>query len=320
MSENGTGEATTPLGKAADRIRASAQYLLGAFAAVGAVLAAGLQLGDVGDVSLDQNPVRFWMTFVGIAAAVLGITLAIAGAGGVSTKSHVDLSWLVQNPDSEATKKINEDNALRQGTSLDELRDQVNQAVTAASATFREVVELGDPGEDPAKQRRATGLAAKYEQQTATLGHLKRIRSDVLDVASYYRVKESYDQAKKAIVAGALIGSAGITAFAWGAHAPVDSDIDPGGVVPKTPSAVTVVLTDAGTQRFRDDIGATCDGSKVAAIAFDATGTTYTVVTEKTDDCEVARLSVSPDLGQVIPRVAEGGDPEQPAGKTAATP
>jgi hypothetical protein len=307
----------SPLAKASDRIRASAQYLLGAFAAVGATLAAGLQLADIGEVSFDEDALRAGLTFVGLAGAVVGIAVAIAAAADVSTQSHVSLPWLIANRTSPARDAVDSDAALRQGLSIEQLKDQIDAAVAAAADTYRQIVVFGDPGIDPAKVAEEKRMRTRHTQNTAALSQLKQVRSDVLDVASYYRIRSAYESAKGKIVRGAVAAALGLAAFAWGANPPDAPDLDPGGVMPKTPSEVTVILTDAGNSKFRDQLGSDCDTSRVSAIAFAVDHTTYDVVTEKTDQCASVELSITEKLGAVVPRIELGGvdaEPGQPLG------
>ena len=303
------------LAKAADRIRASAQYLLGAFAAVGATLAAGLQLGDIGEVSTDDMA-RLLATVLGIVVAVLGLAFAIQATADVSTQSHVDLPWLIRNEQSDAATMVEADVALRQGMSLPEIRDGLNTGLPAAATTYKAILELGNPGDDKDKQATARRLAAEYAEQTKTNEHLLQIRADVLDVASFHRIRSAYDAAKRRIVAGAVLAALGITAFAWGSNAPDKVTIDPGEIVPKRPSEVSVILTTEGRDRFQNILGGTCDLSNVAGIVFEVTNTTYEVVTERTDDCRSITLTVTPELGQVVPRIKSeaGGEEDKPAG------
>lgn len=301
----------SPLAKAADRIRASAQALLTAFAGVGVALAAGLQLGDVGELSFDDDPLRMVVAFAGIALAVVAIALAIAAAAAVSTKSNVSLRWLIKNADSDAAKEIEADVALRQGISLTDLQTRLNSGLTAVAATYDAIVQLGDPADDATKKARAKALRTQYDQQMADIEHLRRVRTDVLDVASFFRTKQAYDDAKGKVVAGAVIAALGITAFAWGANGPSTPSIDPGEVLPKTPSEVTVVLNEKGKQELGARLGTKCDPSKVAAVAFVVEGEAYTVTTERTDNCNSVQFTVSPELGRVIPRVADSASEEK---------
>lgn len=312
--EKKTTETLTPLASAAERIRGSAQWLLGAFAAVGALLAAGLQIASIGELDTD-NGARFWIAFGGIALAVIGIIFAVAAAATVSTKSEVSLHWLASNPDSEASKMVNADPALRQGLTLESLRDRLNETATATGAQFDAIVDLGDPGNDTAKQEKSAELRATYKQQTAELDRLQRVRADVLDVASFYRVKDAFDNAKVKMVAGALATAIGITAFAWGANAPEPTSLNGGEVLPKTPSEVTVILTDQGVTEFGHTLRKTdkCDLTNLSAIAFAVSHNTYDVVTTATNDCNIVRMRIKTCQGQVIPRVEPKPDAKDQA-------
>jgi hypothetical protein len=85
-----------PFTDAATRIRNSAKYLLGAFAAVGALLAAGLQLTSLGKLSSDRPDHRSQLAALGVALTVLGIALAVGSASVVISRSFVTLSWLAE--------------------------------------------------------------------------------------------------------------------------------------------------------------------------------------------------------------------------------
>ena len=306
MSDDQAKPATpgeTPLAKAAERIRGSSQWLIGAFAAVGAVLAAGLQLADIGDLTTDD----WWRLIAaigGILLAVVGIIVAISNAANVSTRSDVSLGWLAANPDEAASKAVVDDVALRQGMDMSALQREITSAVTAAKRTYDEILELGDPGTDPNAQARAKALSDRYRIETARLASLKSVRADVLDVASFTRVKSAYDDAKTGMVVGALVTAVGITAFAWGANAPAATSLDGGEVLPKTPSEVTVILNDAGTNKFGRALGVPrgCDATNVSGIALEVSKTTYNVVSVRTDKCAVVTMAITDDLGKVIPR------------------
>ena len=108
------------------------------------------------------------------------------------------------------------------------------------------------------------------------------------------------------MVVGALMAALGITAFAWGANAPESKSLNGGEVLPKSPSEVTVILTDKGIKEFGGNIRRNdkCDLSNLSAIAFAVNRGAYDVVTVATDNCNVHQMSVTAAQGQVIPRVA----------------
>jgi hypothetical protein len=313
-AEKKSTEALTPLANAAERIRGSAQWLLGAFAAVGALLAAGLQIADIGSLNADDWA-RVVAALAGIAIAVFGVVAAVSAAASVSTRSDVSLHWLTEHPNSEASKIVEADSALRQGLTVAQLRARLDQTATAAGNLFEEIVELGDPGNDATKQAKSAELLASYKEVTAELDRFQRIRANVLDVASFYRVKEAFDKAKRWMIGGAIAAAVGITAFAWGANAPESESLNGGDVLPKTPSEVTVILNERGIKDFGAQIRKNdkCDLSNLAAIAFDVTYTVYDVVTVGTDNCNVHRMRVGTSRGDVIPRVEDEADEESGA-------
>ncbi len=308
--------AQRPLEKAAERIRASAQSILTAFAAVGALLAAGLQLGSIGDLTVDDCA-RFSATIVGYLAGVVGVVWAIAAAATVATRSSVSLKWLTTHPNSLAATTVNNDPVLRRSKPLDRLDKELQDASAAANATWDEIIQLGDPGSDTTKKDKAQELAAQLAGETASLRKLEAIRADVLEVASFFRVKQAYDDARVGMAGGAILAAVGLALFAWGSNAPDATHLDAGEVLPKTPSEVTVILTDTGASNFADTIGEDCDPTSVAAIAFAVDGDAYTVTSERTDDCNVATFTVDPEEGAVIPR-ADGANGDTTATTTAA--
>lgn len=305
MAEAASGEAKTPLATAAERIRGSAQWLLGAFAAVGAILAAGLQITSIGDLDTGDG-IRFAVALAGVALAVLGIIIAVAAAASVATRSDVSLPILIQQPGSKAAEMVAADTALRQGLGLDVIQQRLTDAATSAGATYDAIVILGNPGSDATKQAQAAALRVEYDRQVAELNRMRRLRADILDVASFYRVKEAFGDGKQWMIGGAVAAAIGITAFAWGANAPEPKSLDGGTVLPKTPSEVTIILNAKGVQEFGPPLRKTedCDLTKLSAIAFAVDHQTYDVVTVSTDDCNVVRMSVSADQGRVVPRVA----------------
>ena len=223
-----------PLEKAADRVRGSAQTLLTAFAAVGAILAAGLQLGDLGALSVDDCA-RLIASLGGLVIAVVGVVLAIAASASVAVSSDVSLKWLNDKPNSLAARTINDDAVLRRGKSLNELAAELESAATEANGTYKEILDLGDVTDDDERAKRRD-LEEDLKLEDAELRWLESIRGDVLEVASFLRVKDAYNSAKQRILIGAVLVAIGVTAFAWGSNPPSTPQIDPGELLPKSPS------------------------------------------------------------------------------------
>lgn len=282
--------------------------MLGAFAAVGVVLAAGLQIASLGDLTLD-DPGRFWTALAGVFLAIVGIVVAVASAASVASSSHVTLAWIRNNATSDAAKAVDDDSALRLGKQLGSLESELETAAQSAASAYERLLEIGAPGADDASQRAAATAKSDYQRELGRLEWLRSIRTDVLGVASYSRVRAAFNAARWGMCAGAFVTAVGIALFAWGANAPEQTSLDGGTVVPPTPSEVTVMLTDEGVEEFGGDLGRECKFSRVEAIAFALSGTAYDVVSVQTDDCAVVRMSVTDTLGRVIPRIpGDDGD------------
>lgn len=84
--ENEQAPASDPMAAIAaanKRLRDTATWLLTSFAAVGAILVAGLQLADIGMLTGETPDERVVATLVGLALAALGVALAIGYTGAV---------------------------------------------------------------------------------------------------------------------------------------------------------------------------------------------------------------------------------------------
>jgi len=133
---------SSPLGKAADRIRESAKWLVASFAAVGALLIAGLQIADIGSLT-DE---RLAWAIVGIIVGVLGVVVAIAAASSVVTKSFVTLKGLAaQSDEKDPLKCINGDKVLLGGfESVAEVRDAYEEAASKRVEALKAYYETPD--------------------------------------------------------------------------------------------------------------------------------------------------------------------------------
>lgn len=317
-------KAAAPLAAAADRIRANAVWIIGAFAAVGAILAAGLQIGDVGELSTDDWP-RLVAAFGGVAVAFAGIVLAIAAASRVATRSHVSLNMLGTKGvlDKEKTT-INADRALLLNyPSVEALVEDATAAYARESRLWSDYNEAKaqmprsrDP-EEKAKQK-VEQLERDYRAAQKESNEAGRVSGKVLEVASFLRVQNTFEGALKFMFAGAVLAAIGIVAFGWGINPPADESLDGGEVLPRTPSDVVVILNASGQAEFGERLGPECDLTHVPAVATAVNGSTYRVVTVETETCNSIPMRVGTGNGQVIPPPKEE-EPTPPAERDTHT-
>lgn len=296
--------ARSSLASAADRLREAAKWLVGAFAAVGVVLAGGLQLAAIGELSFD-DPLRLCFAVVGLVATVVGIGVAIGAAAGIPSSSYVSLAWLTSNPDDKATQVVAADPALRAyKATIEAFRTEVDRVLPEAEALYAEIFATGPPGETPAlRDIRVAEATAAYDPVRQQAEFLVAARDNTLDVASFSRVRFAYEDARTRMLVGALVAAAGLGAFAWGANGPARDPVPAGEVLPKTPSEVTVIIKAASRSDIAKLLGSGCDVASLDGIALAVKGDTYQIATVKTKECSPALLEVSPAIGDVVPRV-----------------
>src|SRR5919112_5649542 len=79
---------------AAESIRKAAQWLIGAFAAVGAAMLAGLQLIGLGEL---EGADLFW-AIIAVVAAITGVTIAIVFCARVLAPKTLTISDAADDP------------------------------------------------------------------------------------------------------------------------------------------------------------------------------------------------------------------------------
>jgi hypothetical protein len=277
---------------AADRIRDSAKWLLGAFAAVGALLAAGLQLADLGQLAPDREDHRLQWAAVGVGAAILGIGIAIGAAASVVTRSFVSLRWLAQKR--RRTKDLDDDKILLAGQA--DVATLYQNAAQAKDRHRQAVEEWGRAPTDPNLQASADAreLVRYYDS----------IVAKTVEQASYLRLRRGFSIARAAMLLGAGLAAGGIALFAWAANPPAESAVP---VVVATPTNVKVQFTTSGAQRFQTQLGGDCDLSEpLDAVAVRDLGTGYQLAVVPTASCNPALITVDPTTATVVPEAGGG--------------
>lgn len=272
---------------AVDRIREVTKWLIGAFAAVGVVLAAGSQLSEVGDLT----GWRLFAAFVAILMALVGIAIAILYATKVLTPKSVSLRGVVAGGSgSPLGKEVESDPGLLQGhgNSLEEFNLKRQEAIAAENdAWARYETSSGDEKKQLATQvKRAE---AKRKRMDATL-------TWILSYARYLDVSATFRKALTAMFVGAVLAAAGIALFAWAAHPEGESE-DPPGAVAAAPREVTVNLSSAGEDALKESVGTSCDTGSMSAIALSGDADAVEMVSVPTGSCKVHSFVLTPMLG-----------------------
>ena len=304
-SESGVERRTKNMDDAVVQIRDVVKWLIGAFAAVAVVLAAGSQLGEVGSLSDG----RLLAAFGGVLATLLGIALAIYFAAKVLTPSALTLKQMVrEEKKSPAGKAIAKDSGLLlgHGTSIKEFEQRRNAAVTAEADAWTKFE--ADEGSSSLE-----ALAVKASKNR------ERIDEAMVWLISFGRFKETsqlFKAALRAMFAAAAIAALGITGFAWAAHPEEKKEGNGGALVAKAPSAVTIDLSREGRETVGEEIGRKCDPEAVAAVAVAGEPRALEVVTTPSKRCKLARFMLTPAVGayQARATVPTRPNPTPPTG------
>jgi hypothetical protein len=272
---------------AANRIRDSAKWLLGAFAAVGAVLAAGLQLADLGRLAADRSDHRLQWAVVGVGAAVLGIGIAIGAATSVITRSFVTLQWLAAKD--RRHRRIDKDKVLLAN------HDSVPALYRNSSNALKAQLQAVQDWESDPKPEKEEKLREKAD----VVHYYDLITRKVIEQASYRRLSRAYSRARAFMLLGAAVAAGGITLFAWAAHPPAIQNVP---VVIRTPTDVMVTFTPRGVGLFSSVLGRSCDlETPISAVAVRDIGAGYEVAIVPTRNCHAAMIMVTAQDAVVVP-------------------
>jgi len=263
---------------AIDRYRTLAKWIIGVFAAVGALLVAGSQLSSLGQLSLEDDLPR-------ISAAVVALALSLASAMYI-----VQQALSILKPVEMSFDQLVEDDVVAE---LEKYPAQLPfgaETVRAARDEYRDSLadpNLTDEEKDP------------WRDQAIRL--LRR--------ASYLKVRAAFDQAWRKMAVAASLGAAAILIFAYAAN-PEDPEAASPSAVPPRPVEVAFTLTAAGREALSSKLGAKCVAQKdLEGIAIGGTESEPLLISLPGSVCEVARFSLPSEWGVATSRSsAIGGD------------
>ncbi len=283
--ESGVARANASADKAITQIREVAKWLIGAFAAVAVVLAAGSQLSEVG--SLEDE--RIIVAGLAILATLFGVVLAIYFTVKVLTPKSLTLRRAVLDEEngSPAGQAVAEDPTLLlgHGKSIKEFEERRNAALAREEKAW-----AAYEGDRKSEELKAEALRAMAERE-----RIDEAMTWVISFARSMEATHSFKVGLRAMLAGAAIAALGITGFAWAAHP--EEEKEESAAVAKAPSAIAIELSAAGSETLADDVGAACDRTGFRGVAIGGEPEALEVITTPTRKCEVARFVLTPELG-----------------------
>jgi hypothetical protein len=299
-----------PLAAGADRIRKTAQWMIGAFAAVGAALIAGTQLSSIG--ALDGW--RLALAFLAVPLALAGVALAVWAAAAVAQMSRVSLvelaapagaapgkrRWLFPDLRTEPTRRV---------------RSEVATDATYL-AGYRDVTTLKDEYVDAVRRQREAAREYYAAPQDANkIDALNRVQAEVdsldvyvqrlLGIASFERLGVGYGLAQRYMLYGAAVAAMGIVLFTYAANPNTDEEEEaaPAELALKQPTEVAVKLTPVGQRLVGGRLGQQCQLGSLRAVVIGGDEKRSELVTLPEAGCKSVRLTLPTRLGTVaLPR------------------
>lgn len=334
QNKSETAPASDPYTKATDDLRTAAKWLLGAFAAVGALFGAGVQLTGAGDLTKEM-PSRLAAAGIGFLLVVGGIVLAIYATAKVLRVDYLTLDDIL---DKSHLSRLNRNTALVEPfdsvtelrTTLDNLRPQLRageERLRKAKAAQQQLPpddtateqEKGAARDAAKELREARGDMAELQ---SAYGVANSARSRAFDAARLLDVRHRFADSANQAVLGAVLTAVGLLSFVWGANPPDPGTLPTAEVLPQTPTEVKFLLTDAGRAKYKDALGGvSCKTEGVLeGIAMSVSGQEYRVASKQTAGCTSTWMVLGPELARVSPAGTSEKESESPTATASPTP
>ena len=283
--------ATNPYQAGNEQIRKTATWLIGALAAVAAILLAGSQVSSIGKLPADHLIGRLTVAGVAAAVAIASVVFSIYRLSLVLapvTTPLKDLRKEAETPSSQMVEIVKNDTGLTAGyPSIHDLLEKydaerkkridarnLHQAardnvVAAVSDAEKEVATKAEKTADLAEQRADTDVA-----------ELRRYVFSLSQFLGFLTVSKRFETERARVVVAAVIGALAIVAFTWAAN-PATPPAAAAAALPAKPVSVRVFLTPAGVAELSSVIGASCAEESAAR------GTPGIALSASTDAAEV---------------------------------
>jgi len=205
---------------ATEALRSTARWILGALAAVGAVLVGGLQLSGLGKLGSDE-PVRLAVAVIALGGVVVAVGFMVHAITEVLTVEWVTLADFDTTVFEEMLggrrKGLERAELVEIGHKIDDVRDELYGHVAPSVATLH------------ASLREANALAALVgtpqspADPEAVMARAERLRAaarEVVDYANYERTRRLFAGIKRRLGLGAIAVVVCVSVFAYATNPP----------------------------------------------------------------------------------------------------
>lgn len=285
---------------AAAVVQSAAKWLISAFAAIGAVLVAGLQIGAIGSLSWNDEPGRVAAVVVSAVIALTITGLVIIYASRVLVGRNYTLDDLVAletkariKHDREADIAKRLQNPLEYDSVLKSLIGRPHLMPPQVHTPLELRDALVQARKDPAGAPPVGSVAAP------TLEDLEKGVSRLTDFVEMTQCRQRYRRLAFWILPALLGVAACIFAFSWGIASSEEIKIT-------RPTAVTIILKNASKDDLKKiGLGKGCKVKQLQAVAIGGSIAEPEVVTMADGGgCRPAKFTMNPDLGLVVPKIS----------------
>jgi hypothetical protein len=206
----------------AERVRQAARWLIAAFAGVGAALAAGIQISNLGSI---EDTDRLLLAGAGAALGFAGVAVAIWHIAKVLAPQEALLRDLESSP-ALAARFHDEPTFL--GGCYERVTDLTSDYEKGLRAYRRaQIARWKDPG-NPVLEAEVKRLNDVFEELSSIVEFLR-------SVVIYEKTRAAYSKARCWVLLGAILAFIGVVTFAYAANPPEETE-------PLSPRLIPVVM------------------------------------------------------------------------------
>jgi hypothetical protein len=264
--------------QARDRLRETIKWLVASFGAIGASLALGTQISNIGGLSAG----RLSIAIVSALGAFIGVFAAMWKAVSVLTGSHITIGDLARESERGARQMEKEKSRLLRF--FEEDNKHILRPYGSLKALYDDFLKVQEGKDDDAYNRVAEHVGV------------------VVNAASYERLRFTFNDALRWIMVSLALAAVAILIFAWAAN-PVDEE-EEAATAPASleaaaaaPYPARLSLTPTGREVVQSSVGPDCTGRQIDVLVLGGDRDAVDVVTLPTAKCSAARFVITAGLG-----------------------
>ncbi|WP_236244207.1 hypothetical protein [Streptomyces sp. CC210A] len=274
-------------------MRAAARWLVSAFAAVAAVLVAGLQLRSVGTLDSSQ-PGRLVLALGSAGVALLVTGLIIVKASYVLISPTLTWYDLVARETKALVKQAASPPVVAAGSHLrfDPLLTELEHANEMHPVPFTGPRDL----RRALRSAREAVAATPSDENRAKLQQLEQMTDALLQRANAWQSMQLHRSLTKVLIPSGILLAASVVAFAW-AVTPENK----GAPAVTKPIQVQVYLKNVPQALKKAGLESTCAKGPLDGTAVGGTLSSPEVSTRRAPGCAAAKFVVTSEIGVAVP-------------------